>query len=101
MRSCRSRSASSSPWSGAGATGAPPPRRGGGGGFVAPGAGAGADLSPESQALLSVIGSGLSGVITTAITAPFTAAVATLQYVDLRIRREGFDVELMAAASSR
>lgn len=70
-------------------------------GFVVPLVGAGADLSPESQALLSVIGSGLSGVITTAITAPFTAAVATLQYVDLRIRREGFDVELMAAASSR
>lgn len=70
-------------------------------GFVAPLIGAGGGFSPTTLALLTVISSAVSGVLTTAITAPFTAAVSTLQYVDQRIRREGLDVELMAAANER
>lgn len=42
--------------------------------------------------------SGVSGLITGALTTPFTAGVDALLYVDQRIRREGFDVQLIAAA---
>jgi hypothetical protein len=41
---------------------------------------------------------GLSGLITGALTTPFTAGVDALLYVDQRIRREGFDVQLITAA---
>jgi hypothetical protein len=37
-------------------------------------------------------------VVQAAFVAPFTAAVTSLQYVDQRIRKEAFDVELMTRA---
>ena len=37
-------------------------------------------------------------MITAAFVAPFTTSVATLQYVDLRMRKEAFDVVLMQRA---
>jgi hypothetical protein len=40
---------------------------------------------------------GLTGLATGALTTPFTAGVDSLLYVDQRIRREGFDVALLAA----
>ncbi|MGH9138172.1 MAG: hypothetical protein ACRD0G_14185 [Acidimicrobiales bacterium] len=40
----------------------------------------------------STIGSTLAGILTT----PFAAAVIIVLYVDLRVRREGFDLELLA-----
>jgi hypothetical protein len=40
----------------------------------------------------------VSTVITTAFVAPFTGSVTALQYLDLRIRKEAFDVELMNRA---
>lgn len=40
----------------------------------------------------------LSGVVAAAFVTPFTAAVTALQYVDLRMRKEAFDVELMTRA---
>jgi hypothetical protein len=43
---------------------------------------------------------GLSGVITGAITTPFTAGVDALLYIDQRIRREALDVALIQAAQS-
>ena len=43
---------------------------------------------------------GLSGVITGAITTPFTAGVDSLLYIDQRIRREALDVALIQAAQS-
>ena len=45
------------------------------------------------QLLVSQIGSVLSG----AILYPLTAAVTALLYIDLRMRTEGLDIELMRA----
>lgn len=42
--------------------------------------------------------SGLAGIIATTITAPFTAGVVVLLYVDRRMRREGLDIALARAA---
>lgn len=39
----------------------------------------------------------LGGILTALITQPIVAIVATLQYFDLRIRFEGFDLEVIAA----
>ena len=49
-------------------------------------------------ALVLVFSSYLSQVIVGAVTTPFTSSVAALQYVDQRIRKEGLDVELIAAS---
>ena len=59
------------------------------GGAVFPGTGG---------ALVLVFSSYLSQVIVGAITTPFTSGVVALQYVDQRIRKEGLDVQLIAAA---
>ena len=40
----------------------------------------------------------LAGVLASAFTAPWTAAVTCLQYVDQRMRKEAYDVELMQRA---
>jgi MFS family permease len=45
-----------------------------------------------------VVTNALTSVIAAAFVAPFTAAVASLQYLDLRMRKEAYDVELMARA---
>lgn len=43
----------------------------------------------------------LSAVLVAAFTSPFIGAVTVLQYVDLRIRREGFDVTLIRHSHER
>jgi hypothetical protein len=48
----------------------------------------------EAGLFLVVAGQALSTVIAAAFVTPFTATVASLQYVDLRMRREALDVEL-------
>lgn len=48
--------------------------------------------------LILVVSQALSSVITTAFVAPFTGAVTTIQYIDQRIRKEAYDVELMSRA---
>jgi hypothetical protein len=48
-------------------------------------------------ALLMVLSSFLSQILVGALTTPFTSAVTALQYVDQRIRKEGLDVQLIAA----
>jgi ABC-type sugar transport system permease subunit len=48
-------------------------------------------------ALVLVFSSYLSQVVVGAVTTPFTSAVVALQYVDQRIRKEGLDVQLIAA----
>jgi hypothetical protein len=59
----------------------------------------GAWLLPGTGGALSLVFSSyLSQIIVGAITTPFTAAVVSLQYVDQRIRKEGLDVQLIAAA---
>ena len=52
----------------------------------------------EAGVYLLVLGQALASVITAAFVAPFTTSVATLQYVDLRMRAEAFDVVLMQRA---
>lgn len=52
----------------------------------------------ESAVYVLVLGQAIASVMTAAFVAPFTTSVATLQYVDLRMRREAFDVVLMQRA---
>jgi hypothetical protein len=60
---------------------------------------AGALLVPGAGGALALVFSTyLSQILVGAITTPFTSAVVALQYVDQRIRKEGLDVQLIAAA---
>ena len=53
----------------------------------------------EKNALLLLIATqGLATVVSTAFVAPFSAAVASLQYLDQRMRKEAYDVDLMRQA---
>ena len=53
----------------------------------------------ESRFLvIQTIASGIAGLVTGALTTPFTAGVDALLYVDARIRREGLDVRLVQTA---
>jgi hypothetical protein len=45
-----------------------------------------------------VLTNAFAAVVSAAFTAPFTTAVASVQYLDQRMRKEAFDVELMARA---
>ena len=49
-------------------------------------------------ALVTVVLAALGTVVQTAFVTPFSAAVSSLQYLDQRMRKEAYDVELMAAA---
>jgi hypothetical protein len=63
------------------------------------GAGAAAAVpDPQTAVLVSVAAQALGSVLSTAFTAPFTSAVTCLQYVDQRIRKEAYDMELLAQA---
>ena len=42
----------------------------------------------------------IGGIVAGAVTYPFAASVTTLMYVDLRMRKEGLDIELMRAAAA-
>ncbi|SDP30320.1 hypothetical protein SAMN04489867_2011 [Pedococcus dokdonensis] len=55
---------------------------------------------PQNTYVFQAIVSGVTGLITGALTTPFTAGVDALLYVDQRIRREGFDVQLITAAQA-
>jgi MFS family permease len=48
--------------------------------------------------LVLVVLNGLGSVVQTAFVAPFTTAVTCVQYLDQRMRKEAYDVELMAQA---
>ena len=52
------------------------------------------DSNPSVQFAVTV--SVLSGIISGVLLQPFSAAVATVLYYDLRIRKEGFDLQLLA-----
>ncbi len=54
--------------------------------------------SPEHAVVGLVVGQALSTVVSATFTAPFSAAVSTLLYLDQRIRKEAYDVDLMVAA---
>ena len=49
-------------------------------------------------ALVTVVLTALATVVQTAFVTPFSAAVTSLQYLDQRMRKEAYDVELMARA---
>ena len=55
-------------------------------------------LDPEYALLGLVILQAVSSVVAAAFVAPFSSAVSSLQYVDQRMRKEAFDVELMTQA---
>ena len=72
--------------------------------FAALGAGSfGAIFDPETDVLgtRSLVMSAIGGGLAATLVAPFTAGVRALLYVDRRIRAEGLDVSLSAAAASR
>jgi hypothetical protein len=52
----------------------------------------------NTAVLVAVVSNALGTVLATAFAAPFTAAVTSLQYLDQRMRKEAYDVELMAQA---
>ena len=54
--------------------------------------------TPDYATLALVVTQAVSTVISSAFVAPFSAAVASLQYLDQRMRKEAFDVELMTRA---
>jgi hypothetical protein len=54
--------------------------------------------SSELDAVWSSLVGAVTAVVQSAFVAPFTAAVTSLLYVDQRIRKEAFDVELMTRA---
>lgn len=58
----------------------------------------GALAAPEYAALLLILTQAFALVIQNAFVAPFVATVTSVQYVDLRMRKEAFDVELMREA---
>ena len=55
-------------------------------------------LLPEYAVLVLVLTQAIALIIQNAFVAPFTAAVTSLQYLDQRMRKEAYDVELMARA---
>lgn len=55
-------------------------------------------LSPRYVLLGLMLTQALSSVVAAAFVTPFTAAVSSLQYLDQRMRKEAFDVELMQRA---
>jgi hypothetical protein len=64
--------------------------------------GVGTAVAPGTLgALVLVFSHYLSQVLVGTVTTPFTSAVVALQYVDQRIRKEGLDVQLIAASAGR
>lgn len=53
---------------------------------------------PQYAALLLVLTQAFALIVQNAFYAPFLAAVSSVQYLDLRIRKEAYDVELMRQA---
>lgn len=58
----------------------------------------GAALAPEYFFLILSVGQAIGLVLQNAFVAPFTASVISLQYLDQRMRKEAYDVELMREA---
>lgn len=53
-------------------------------------------VGEDNDALVLVL-SAIAGIAGLAVSTPFQAAVLTVLYFDLRVRKEGFDLELLAA----
>jgi hypothetical protein len=66
------------------------------------GAALGSDGGPDGPLLAVAVTQGVAGIgtiLSSTVTAPFSAAVTALLYIDLRMRREGLDVTLAEAAA--
>jgi hypothetical protein len=70
------------------------------GGLVGAALGAAPGTGATGSVLVETTIANLGTVLSTAVVAPFTAAVVSLLYIDLRIRREGLDVALARAAQA-
>ncbi len=55
-------------------------------------------LGPQYELLGLVVVQAVTSVLTAAFVSPFSGAVTSLQYLDQRIRKEAYDVELMTRA---
>jgi hypothetical protein len=55
-----------------------------------------ASLPSQPSLVLAVLISTLAGAFSAIVATPFTAAVTTVLYYDLRVRREGYDLHLLA-----
>jgi hypothetical protein len=55
-----------------------------------------ASLADPDNELVSIVSGTVGGTIGSALTTPFQAAFVTVLYFDLRVRKEGFDLELLA-----
>ncbi len=55
-------------------------------------------LAAAGFAPLQLVITGISSIVAATIVYPFWAGVTSLLYIDLRMRREGLDVELARAA---
>ncbi len=58
----------------------------------------GAVTAGKYGALVLIVGTALAQVTSTAFVAPFSSAVTSVQYLDLRMRKEAYDIELMREA---
>jgi hypothetical protein len=57
---------------------------------------------PDAGGLLGLLlSSNVSTIISGAVVAPFTGAIAVLQYLDMRFRKEGFDIDLITHVQGR
>jgi hypothetical protein len=59
-----------------------------------------ASAGGEASLMIFVITNALGTVVTAAFVTPFTSSVTAVQYLDQRIRKEGYDVELLARAGT-
>ncbi len=53
-------------------------------------------LVAEDNTLVAALGAVVGGTVGSALTTPYSAAVVTLIYFDLRVRKEGLDLQLIA-----
>ena len=63
------------------------------------GAGLGAGLAGALFAgneLATAVARAIAGIVSSALTVPVLASIITVVYIDLRVRKEGFDLELLA-----
>lgn len=65
------------------------------------GAGLGVAFPGSSGTVALLLSSNLATVVAGAVVGPFSGAVAVLQYLDQRFRKEGFDIELINHVQAR
>ena len=57
---------------------------------------AGNAVSASSNSLAGIVLNVIAGTLSKVLTTPFTAAFVTVLYFDLRVRKEAFDLQLLA-----